>query len=165
MIAIGFTSGLGSIAYSVVDVSSAPEVLWWEVMPGPRKKRGDLPANRRYRAHKLMMDIIFDRWPPMIIALGPPSTEHEPLEWVVLMRTAVFELGRSLRVPVVLFDTDEDVGRGLGARDLSRGNGLKSLVRRQVSTFSSNKRRVVLATATAMAGIAHLKNSHSQQEK
>lgn len=158
MIAIGFTSGLDSIACSVVEVSQQSEVLWWEVMAGPRKKR-DVSPTRRYRAHKLMFDIIFDRWPPGVIALGPPSAETEALESIVLMRTAMFELGRSLRVPVVLFDKDEDLGRGLGARDLSRGNGLKSLVRRRIETFASNKKRVVLATASAVAGALQIENS------
>lgn len=155
MIAIGFTSGLDSIAYSVIDVSVEFEVLRFEVMAGPRKKRGVTPV-RRYKAHKLMFDIIFDRWPPGVIALGPPSSGDEALESVVLMRTAMFELGRSLRVPTVLFDRDEDLGRGLGARDLSRGNGLKSLVKRHIDSFSSNKKRVVLATATAVAGALHI---------
>jgi len=99
-----------------------------------------------------MFQIFFDRWPPTVIALGPPSTPEEPLESVVLMRTAMFELGRSLRVPVVLFDSAEDLGRGLGAHDLGRGNGLKSLVKRRIRSFTSNKKRVVLATATALAG-------------
>jgi hypothetical protein len=158
LIAIGFTSGLDSIACSVVDVSSDTEVIWCEVMPGPRKRR-DVTAIRRYHAHKLMFDIIFDRWPPAVIAIGPPSAPEEPLESVVLMRTAMFELGRSLRVPVVLFDRAEDVGRGLGAYDLSRGNGLKSLVKRRIESFTSNKKRVVLATATAMAGALQIKNA------
>lgn len=157
MIAIGFTSGLDSIACSVIDVSTDTEVVWCEVMPGPRKRRG-VTLIRRYRAHRLMFDIIFDRWPPSVIALGPPSAPEEPLESIVLMRTAMFELGRSLRVPVVLFDRAEDVGRGLGACDLSRGNGLKSLVRRRIESFSSNKKRVVLATATAMAGALKITN-------
>lgn len=158
MIAIGFTSGLDSIACSVVDVSSDPSALWWEVMPGPRKKRGVTPI-RRYHAHKLMFDIIFDRWPPGVIAIGPASTEDEPLESVVLMRTAMFELGRSLRVPVQLFDRDEDIGRALGVSDLRRGNGLKSLVKKQINSFASNKPRVIRATATAMAGAVKVGNS------
>jgi hypothetical protein len=159
LIAIGFTSGLDSIACSVVDVSADPSALWWEVMPGPRKKR-DVTARRRYKAHKLMFDIIFDRWPPGVIALGPASTESEPLESIVLMRTAMFELGRSLRVPVVLFDRDEDIGRALGVPDLRRGNGLKSLLKRQIQTFTSNKPRVIRATATAIAGA--IQSGHSQ---
>ena len=163
LIAIGLTSGLGSIACSVLGVSSGPEMLFHEVMPGPRKRR-DVPAHRRYKAHKLMLDIIFYRWPPTVIALGPRSSEEEPLEWVVLMRTAMFELGRSLRVPVVLFDTDEAVARGLGAHDLGRGNGLKSLVRKQMGSFTSNKRRVILATATAMAGATQIQNTLSIKE-
>lgn len=161
MIAIGFTSGLDSVACSVVEFSPETDVLWWEVMPGPRKKRKVSPM-RRYHAHKLMFDIIFDRWPPAVIAVGPPSAPTEPLEWVVLMRTAMVELGRSLRVPTVIFDTDRDVGRALGARDLSRGNGLKSLVKRQIESFSSNKPRVVLATATAMAGARYIQQASQQ---
>jgi hypothetical protein len=161
VIAIGLTSGLGSIAYSVLDVSSEnSEVLWWEVMPGPRKRR-KVSHYRRYKAHRLMLSIIFDRWPPTVIALGPPSTDDEPIEWVVFMRSAIFELGGYLGVPVELFDTDEKIAEGLGAEDCGRGNGLKSLVRRRISTFNSNKRRVILATATALAGANRLESSLS----
>jgi hypothetical protein len=161
LIAIGFTSGLDSIACSVIAVTSRTKLVWWEVMPGPRKKRA-VPYQRRYHAHKLMLDIIFDRWPPAVISIGPPSSEDEPLEWVVFMRTAMFELGRSLRVPVQLFDTDRDVASGLGACDLSRGNGLKTLIRKQLPNFTSNKPRVILSTATAMAGAAQLQHSMSR---
>lgn len=161
LIAIGLTSGLGSIAYSVLDVSSAEsELLWWEVMPGPRERR-KVSHYRRYKAHRLMLSMIFDRWPPTVIALGPPSTDDEPTEWVVFMRAAVFELGRYLNVRVVLFDTDEKIAAELGAADRGRGNGLKSLVRKRLTDFNSNKPRVILATATAMAGAIQLENSLS----
>jgi hypothetical protein len=155
LIAIGLTSGLGSIACSVLDVSDDPDEaiplnVWSEVLSGPRKRRG-VSHGRRYHAHKLMLDMYFHRWPPGVIALGPPSEKDEPLEWIVFMRSAMFELGKSLRVPVVLFDTDEAVARGLGA---TGGTGLKALIRRQMPNFSSNKRRVILSTATAMAGAA-----------
>ncbi len=164
LIAIGFTSGLASVACSVLAVGDRPEMIFKEVMPGPRKKRA-VPASRRYHAHKLMFDMIFDRWPPAVIALGPPSTPDEPLEWVVFMRTAMFELGKSLRVPVVLFDTDEEVARGLGmAQGRSGGGGLKALIRRQLPTFSSNKRRVILSTATAMAGATRIRSSMTEED-
>jgi len=142
----------------VLAVDERAEMVFKEVMPGPRKKRA-VPAHRRYGAHKLMFDIIFDRWPPGVIALGPPSTADEPLEWVVFMRSAVFELGKSLRVPVVLFDTDESLARGLGATQTRGGGGLKALIRQQIPSFSSNKRRVILSTATAMAGATRILNS------
>lgn len=165
LIAIGLTSGLGSIAYSVLAVSSeTPDLLWWEVMPGPRKRR-NVPPSRRYHAHKLMLDMIFDRWPPAVIALGPRSTDDEPLEWVTFMRTAIFSLGKSLRVPVVLFDSDERIATGMGADDISRGNGLKTLIKKQMPDFTSNKRRVVLATATAMAAAIQVRNSMSREER
>ncbi len=158
MIAIGFTSGLDSIACSVVEVSAESEVIWCEVMPGPRKRR-DVTAIRRYHAHKLMFDIIFDRWPPTVISLGPPSEKDEPLEWVVLMRTAMFELGKSLRVPVQLYDTDSAIARGLGSTNgRGSGSGLKTLIQQQMPDFTSNKRRVILSTATAMAGALQIRN-------
>lgn len=156
LIAIGLTSGLGSIACSVLSVADKPEELWSEVMPGPRKKRG-VDKYRSYRAHYLMFQVLFERWPPSIIALGPPSEDDEPLEWVTFMRSAVFELGKSIRVPVQLFDTEEDIARGLGAPDLSRGNGLKTLVRRRLPSFTSNKHRVIVSTAAAMAGARHIR--------
>lgn len=101
-----------------------------------------------------MLDMVFDRWPPAVIGLGPPSTGDEPTEWVVFMRTAVFELGKSLRVPVELFDDDQALAIGLGGTGKSsgRGVGLKSLVQGRLPEFRSNKRRLILATAAAMAG-------------
>ena len=158
LIVIGLTSGLGSIACSVLDVSDDPDEtipfnVWSEVLSGPRKRRG-VSHGRRYHAHRLMLEQYFSRWPPGVIALGPPSEKSEPIEWIVFMRSAVFELGKSLRVPVELFDTDEAVARSLGA---SGGTGLKALIRRQMPEFSSNKRRVILSTATAMAGATRLR--------
>lgn len=158
MIAIGLTSGLDSISCSVVQVLPDAEMLYWEVMPGPRKKR-DVTPPRRYHAHKLMLDIILYRWPPSVIALGPPSSDGERIEWVVLMRTGVVELGRSLGIPVMIFDSDSAVAAGLGARDIhARGSGLKALVKRALPDFESNKKRVILATATAMAGAHQMQN-------
>lgn len=152
LISIGLTSGLGSVAYSVVGFSSsAPEMLWREVMPGPRKRR-NVPAWRRYNSHRLIISTVFDRWPPAVISLGPPSSDDEPIEWITLMRAAIFELGRWRKIPVLVFDDDVQIARGLGAPDIGRGSSLKALVRRQMPNFSSNKRRIILATATAMAG-------------
>ena len=162
LIAIGLTSGLGSIAYSVLALSSEPDLLWWEVMPGPRKRR-NVSASRRYHAHKLMLDMIFDRWPPTVIALGPRSTDDEPIEWVTFMRTAIFSLGQAIRVPVVLFDTDLQIALGMGVEDTSRG--LKTLVRQQMPTFNSNKRRVIVATAAAIAGATQVRNTLSREER
>ncbi len=162
LITIGLTSGLGSIACSVLAVSdNKVKKVWSEVMSGPRKRR-DVPHQRRYHAHKLMLDIFFDRWPPGVIALGPPSEKTEPIEWIVFMRSAVFELGKSLRVPVVLFDTDAALSRALGAAEGRGGTGLKALIRREMPRFSSNKRRVILSTATAMAGATQFRRPEQE---
>lgn len=109
-----------------------------------------------------MLSAIFDRWPPAVIALGPPSTDDEPLEWVVFMRAGLFEIGKYLRIPVVLFDTDEKIAEGLGAEGVGRGNGLKTLIRKRMASFNSNKRRVILSTATAMAGAVRVQESLSR---
>lgn len=162
MFSIGLTSGLGSVAYSVLSVSPGPKVLGWEVMPGPRKKR-DVSHYRRYKAHRLMFEAIFLRWPPTIIGLGPPSTADEPIEWVTFMRTAVFELGKAVGIPVVLFDTDEHLSRALALESGRASVGLKTLVQKQMPRFKSNKRRVILATATALAGAAHLRARQSME--
>lgn len=151
MIAIGLTSGLVSISCTVLDVSTGTKIAYREVMTGPRKKR-DVSHYRRYHAHKLMFEIIFDRWPPVVIALGPPSGDDEPLEWVAFMRGMVFELGKSIGVPVVLFDDDQALGRALGVQTLTRGNGLKKLIKKQIRSFRSEKVRVIRSTASAMAG-------------
>lgn len=162
MFSIGLTSGLYSIAYSALELSPRPKVLGWEVMPGPRKKR-DVSHYRRYKAHRLMFEAIFLRWPPTVIGLGPPSSEEEPLEWVTFMRTAVFELGKSVGIPVVLFDTDENLSRALALESGRASSGLKTLIQKQMPHFKSNKRRVILATATALAGAAHLRARQSME--
>lgn len=97
-----------------------------------------------------MFEILFDRWPPGVIALGPPSSTEEPLEWIVFMRTAMFELGKSVNVPVVLYDSNDSIARALGG---VRGRGgLRSLIKKHCPAFSSNKPRTILSTATAIAG-------------
>lgn len=182
MITIGLTSGLGSIAASIISVSDrclwicsecgergndgefcaecghdkahddieySAQVLWSEVLSGPRKKRG-VSHHRRYRSHKLMFEAFFDRWPPAVIALGPPSTNTEPIEWVIFMRTAMFELGKSLNVPVLVYEDDKALVRELG--DPTQRAGLKTILRSKLPEFTSNKRRTILSTATAMAG-------------
>lgn len=164
MIAIGLTSGLGSIAYSVLLVQpEASELLGYEVMPGPRKRR-NVSHWRRYHAHRLMLDMIFRRWPPAVIGLGPPSTDDEPLEWIGFMRAGVFELGKYWRVPVMLFDTDERVAAGMEGH-VGKGSGLKSLIKKNMPDFCSNKKRVILATATALAGATQVRNSLSREER
>lgn len=163
MISIGLTSGLGSIAYSVVTLSSAMKLTDFEVMPGPRKKR-NVPKERRYRAHSFMFDAIFSRWPPAVIGLGPPSSDDEPDEWVSFMRTSVAALGGWRRVPVFVFDTPRHVARRLGAEDDSRGNGLKSLIKNHMGRpFPSNERRVILATATALAAAIQVRETASRE--
>lgn len=149
LIAIGLTSGLSSIACSVLMVGDRTRVVHSEVMAGPRKRRG-VPHQRCYRAHRLIFDVIFERWPPGVIALGPPSEKDEPIEWVIFMRSAMFELGKSLNVPVQLYDHESSILRTLNRPD--ERSGLKTLIKRQLPEFRSNKRRIILSTATAMAG-------------
>ncbi len=188
LIAIGFTSGLGSIACSILQVSDQKfwicsvcsatdgadtvkqhgpfcdecghekndldgeydsETLWHEVLSGPRKKRG-VSHHRRYNAHRLMFEIFFDRWPPAVIALGPPGSRNEPLEWIVFMRTAIFELGKGVGVPVLCYEDDASIARVLAPEEPR--TGLKILIQRRLPDFGSNKRRTILSTASAMAG-------------
>lgn len=139
-------------------------MIWWEVMPGPRKRR-NVHHVRRYHAHRYILETVFHRWPPAVIGLGPPSTDDEPIEWVAFMRAAIFQFGSALHVPVVLFDTDQHVAQGLGVPRLGPSGGLKSLIRKQMPEFSSNKRRVILATATAMAGAVQIQNTMSREER
>lgn len=124
------------------------ERLHTEVLPGPRKDR--LISNyKRYYAHRLMFEILFERWPPAVIALGPPADPREPLEWVVFMRTAMFELGKGINVPVLLYDSDAAIVETLGG--VGRV-GLKTMIKRYCPSFSSNKPRNIRSTAAAIAG-------------
>jgi len=81
------------------------------------------------------------------------------------MRAAIFEVGKWRRIPVTLFDTDERLATGLGADRFGRGSGLKTLLKKQLPDFSSNKPRIILATATAMAGAIQVRNSLSREER
>jgi len=156
LFAIGLTSGLGSIAYSVVAVSSDPMVKRFEVMPGPRKKCNE--PHRRYKAHRLMFEIIFDRWPPAVIGLGPPANAKEPLEWIAFMRAAVFEMCKPLQLPVVLFDTDQHLKQCLGAPSPRGGPSLKKLLQRELPSFRSDKQSMIRATASAIGGAVYIRN-------
>ncbi len=128
-----------------------------EVLPGPRKDR-DVSNAKRYKAHRLMFEILFERWPPGVIALGPPVDPREPIEWIVFMRTAMFELGKGINVPILLFDDESAIARALGSGGARIG--LKRLIKRYCPAFNSNKRRNVISTAAAVAGaVQHLSRS------
>ena len=155
MISVGLTSGLGAIACSILATRGGEsEVLHFEVLQGPRKKR-DVPQHKRYRAHMLMFEAFFDRWPPGVIALGPPASPSEPIEWIIFMRTAMFELGKSVGVPVLCYEDAGSIARALGIQSHTR-TGLRELIQQRLPMFTSNKPRNILSMASAMAGAAKI---------
>lgn len=119
---------------------------------------------KRFHALRLVLSVVLERDPPAVIALGPPSVKAEPLEWVMFMRASILEMGKWSGVPVLIFDTEDDVARALGAESAGRGSGLKTLLRKKLGHFASNERRVILATATSLAGALREKDRKAREK-
>ena len=111
----------------------------------------------------MIMGVVFDRDPPAVLALGPPLDPEEPGRNVDSVRTVLLSLAMGLRARVVSFDTEEDIREALTVHygdDMTVGaRGLGKAVRCSLATaLPSKNRRVLLATATALAGAFQIKD-------
>jgi hypothetical protein len=109
------------------------------------------------RVHHMIMGVVFGRDPPAVLALGPPLDPSEPGRSVEAVRTVLLSLALGLRARVVAFDTERDVRDALtdhyGDEMTIGERGLRKAVRCSLaSPLPSKNRRVVLATAVALAG-------------
>lgn len=155
MIVLGIAPGLKSLAYSVLDISAgAATCLDHDVLLGGRIPLAAF-AKKAY-VHALILDVVFERDPPALLAIGPPCNPKEPVEHLFAVAVMLKTLANKFRVNVLDVDA-----RLLGeALTLSPRESLLRVVNRRLKTpLDSDDKRRVLATATALAGAARLGGS------
>lgn len=148
VIILGITPGLKSLAYSVMDVSGPPQVIDHDILLGGRVKDSLAAIAKKAYVHALVLDVVFERDPPVVLAIGPPSRK-EPPEYIAAVQLMLATLARKFGVRITLLDEAlmNDILTPSPRESLER-----VVSRRLGSPLGSSDRRIVLAAAIALAG-------------
>ena len=114
----------------------------------PLSLEGKLNPNKRSRVHQLVLSVVAERFPPAQISIGPQIDPREPELHVqatlVMMRAVAAAMG----VPILRIETEAELFRRLEARPPRLGPAVQ---RRLTAPIGTRDRRIVLATAAAVA--------------
>ena len=154
MIVLGVAPGLGELAYSVLAYhagATQADPVDSDVL---HAGRGPLPTSafqvlRRTHVHHMILGVVCERWTPALVVLGPAVRPKEPPEHVDSVRQLIRIIAVSLSVPVVDLPDKDAMLSALGAEARSWRNHVADGLR---SPMGSQDRRIVLATATGIAG-------------
>jgi len=157
VIVFGVCPGLSAVAYSVLlcEGSGLALPLDNDVL---HAGRGVVPRTaaeiaKRWRAHTLILDVVFERNPPALLAVGPPADSSEPAEHVFAARLAAKGIATLLRIPWRDYASMPDL---LGALGVDRPRIMTSEVKRSLrGVLGTRDRRVLTATAAAIAAYRH----------
>lgn len=156
MIVVGISPGLGALAYSALGWSprspDSLDALDSDIIHAGRQlKAGSaLQIARRCRAHHLMLDVVFGRYPPAIVAIGPQLNRRELPEHVAAIRVLIQGISMALTIPLYDFGDRKDLLDALDAKQ----KGLAWAVDQKLNgSLGSRDRRIVLATGAALAAI------------
>lgn len=150
MIVIGIAPGLKSLSYSVIDFSGPrPVGIDQETLPGPRVGSGIVDLAKKAYVHRLVLDVVFSREPPAILAIGPPCNPKEPPEYVAAVGAVLAQLARAFRAQVLPVDWAQMEHTLVPAR---RESWFRVVNRKLASPLPSDDRKIVLAVATALTG-------------
>jgi Holliday junction resolvasome RuvABC endonuclease subunit len=158
-VVLGVAPGLTSASFAVLAFSAnnAPQVLDYDVLIGTRPsqlaKLGipalELLSNitelaKRFKVHRLVIEVIVERHTPCLIALAPAARSKEPSAHVAGARMAVRSMAALFDLPV--FDvTKEKINRVFQGEKL-----LTAVQRRLYVPIGSSDRRVMLAAGAAL---------------
>lgn len=155
MVVLGVAPGLSELAYAVLAYHSGAvqadpidaDVLHAGRGPTPVS---DYQISRRSRVHHMLLGIVCERHTPALVVLGPAVRPKEPPEHVqsvrLILRTIAFGFG----VPIIDLPDKTDMLLALGAAERSWRREVSDALR---VPMPSHDRRIVLATATAIAGV------------
>lgn len=152
VVILGIAPGLKSIAYSVLSVTSGQDgkvtTVDHDVLLGGRLNSLANLAKKAY-VHALVLDVVFERDPPEVLAIGPACNPKEPLPHVWAVRVMLSELAHKFGVRVV----DVDEALMTSTLDPSPRESLARCVNRRLgSPLDSDDRRLVMAVGVAMTG-------------
>jgi hypothetical protein len=109
---------------------------------------------RRVHAHRLILDVVLSRNPPAVLVLGPQADPKELPEHIALVRLGLMAIGQAFQVRILDL---HDPGELYAALGVEGSKGIAGVLRAAVKgpTAVPRDRRVLLATAAAVAGSRH----------
>lgn len=154
MVVLGVAPGLGELAYAVLAYHSGAlqaDPIDSDVL---HAGRGPLPTadwqiSNRSRVHHMLLGIVAERHTPALVVLGPPVRPKEPVEHVQSVRLIIRAIAFGLHIPIIDLPDKTDMILALGADQRSWRRAVTDGIR---GPLPSQDRRIVLATATAIAG-------------
>lgn len=150
IIVLGIAPGLKSLAYSVISTTgSTLSPIDHDILLGGHLKKSLADLAKKAYAHALILDVVFERNPPAVLAIGPSCNPGEPTEHLWAVRTMLAAVAGNFGVRIA----DLDEARMGAALDLKPKETLGRAVTRGLGGPSdSSDRRLVLADAIAIAG-------------
>lgn len=174
MIVLGVAPGLAKLAYAVLSFrgGSAAEPIDCDVLhsTGHSETAPMWKIGKSARVHHMIMGVVLDRHPPAALSIGPPLDPKEPTRHVEPVRSLLMSVAMGLRARVVTFETERDLRRSFSrhyGEDMHVGErGLRRAVRCALaSPLPTKDRRVMLATATALAGAFEIRSELPARRK
>ena len=155
MIAIGIAPGVQSFGYAVVvwdgSTDQKPSCLDWEIVRGSRHRpQSTFELAKRCRAHHLVLDPLLTRHHDAVVVIGPPVGK-EPAAHVQSVRIFFRAIAEALGLRVVELD-QQQVCNHLKID----GRKITAEIKRATGNVIGRDKRLVLAAAAALAGVAML---------
>lgn len=157
LIVLGIAPGLQNLGYCIVsykDDGSLPKARYRELLKGIWMRGATAPAElqKKAKAHRMVLDIVLERWQPVLIAVGPPALPKEPAIQVdaarFVLRVFFSELiGAGLPMRYIEWQTKEEIAAVLGLDEWRR-----VLPGRLLNAQGIKKPALQVAAATALAG-------------
>lgn len=149
-IVLGIAPGLRSLAYSVMSVEgSTLTPVDHDILLGGHFKKSIATLAKKAYAHALILDVVFERNPPTVLAIGPACNAGEPLDHLDAVRTMLSLISGQFGVRVTSIDEPlMHSALGLGAKETLG----RAVTRTLGGPLDSSDRRLVLAVGIALAG-------------
>lgn len=157
-LSLGITPGLSSVGYCFLAFEPTGRItaVDFDVLigtrPSQRRKLGipdPTPLSsltelmERFRVHSYLLEILMERFTPIVVAVGPPARSREPAVFSQAASGAIQLLGSALGIPVHLVDKLSINRRFPGA------HFARDIQERLEERIRSTDRRVLLAAASA----------------
>lgn len=156
MIVFAVAPGVKHLGYVVLEYNGngVCRPLDSDILSGKRAVQGKLNAGmlrKKFNPHQLIITTVWERYFPVVLALGPPADSSEPALNGEIARVVLAEIGRIMGVEVV----DVNESELADAFGLERGRSMKSVVGHALSQpLGSRNRGLTLAAAAGIYAVA-----------
>lgn len=156
MIVFSVAPGVRHLGYVVLEYNGngSCHPLDSDILSGKRLVEGKPnpgQLRRKFGAHQLIISTVWERYLPVVLALGPPADPNESPLNAELARVVIAEIGRIMGVEVVNV-TESELSDAFA---LERGRSLKSVVGHALSQpLGSRNRGLTYAAAAGIYAVA-----------